>query len=106
MFAPKPLDHELVLLAWGKPGPDWLPWAAGADAAVFRLRDADQAFLRHRIDSVVIDLEAPLELPGHRMLAGQAVSRMHRHQPRPRERLLCAIPEVRLIPGIDRNRAS
>src|SRR5687767_15844749 len=70
----EPLDHELVLLTRGKAGAHRFPWAARADAAVFRLGDADQAFFRRRIDRMVVDRIAPLELPGNRMFA-RGVSR-------------------------------
>src|SRR5687767_1150850 len=69
VFAFEPLDHELVLLPRRKAGPHRFPGAACADAAVFRLGDADQAFLRRRIDRMVVDRVAPLELPGNRVLA-------------------------------------
>src|SRR5688500_17372864 len=81
VFAFEPLDHELVLLPRRKAGPDRFPGAARADAAVFRLGDADQAFLRHGIDRMVVDLIAPLKLPRHCMLARERVGLVHRHQP-------------------------
>src|SRR6478672_13567575 len=81
VFAFEPLDHELVLLARRESGPHRLPGAAGANTAVFRLRDPDQAFLRHRVDRMVVHLIAPLKLPRDRMFARQAVSLVHRHQP-------------------------
>ena len=56
MFPFEPLDHELVFLTRREPGPDWFPGPTGSDAAVFRLRDADQAFLRSCVDPVVVDL--------------------------------------------------
>src|ERR1700675_3186688 len=71
VFAFEPLDHELVLLAWRKPGPHRLPGPAGPDAAVFRLGDADEAFLRDVVDCMVVALVAPLEFPGDGVLAWQ-----------------------------------
>ena len=62
MLPSEPLDHELVLLAGGKSGPDRLPRPPRADAAVFRLRDAEETFFRDGIDPVGIDLESPLDL--------------------------------------------
>src|SRR6476620_12585572 len=78
VFAFEPLDHELVLLTRSEAGPDRFPWAASADAAVFRLGDADQAFFRRRIDRMVVDRIAPLELPGNRVLARERVGLVHR----------------------------
>src|SRR5206468_8937380 len=65
----EPLDHELILLTRRKPGPHRLPGPAGPDPAVFGLGDADQAFLRHRVDRMVVHLIAPLKLPGDGVLA-------------------------------------
>src|SRR5262245_32487290 len=81
VFAFESLDHELVLLTRGEAGSDRFPWPARPDAAVFRLADADQAFFRGRVDRMVIDGIAPLELPGNRMLARERVGLVHRHQP-------------------------
>ena len=105
MFAFEPLDHELVLLTGRKAGPDRFPRTSRPDAAVFRLGDADQAFLRHRVDRVVVDLIAPLELPGNRVFARQAVGLVHRHQPVPGKGLLGPVPEVGLIAGVHRDGA-
>src|SRR5881396_1030174 len=105
MLPLEPLEHELVLLGRGKARSYRLPWAPCPDAAVFRLRDADQALLRDRVHRMVVDAVPELELPADRVLAGQRVRLVHRHQPAPRERLLGSIPEVALIAGIDRNRS-
>ena len=104
MIALQPFDHKLVLLAGGEAGPDRFPGAPSADAAVFRLRNPDQTFLRHRIDRMVVHLIAKFELPAHRMLTRQGVQLLHGHQPVPRKGLLRPIPEVRLIAGIHGNR--
>src|SRR5438093_5944190 len=69
MLPLEPLEHELVLLGRGKARPHRLPWAPRPDAAVFRLRDADQALLRGRVDRMVVDRIPELELPGDRVLA-------------------------------------
>ena len=106
MFAFEPLDHELVLLARRKAGPHRLPGPAGPDAAVFRLGDADEAFLRDRVDRMVIDLVAPLELPGDGVLTRQRVGLVHRHQPVPGKGLLGPVPEVGLIARVHRDGAS
>src|SRR5678815_1829598 len=89
----EPLDHELVLLTRREAGPDRFPGPTCADTAVFRLGDADQALFRRRIDRMVIDRVAPLELPGNRMLARERVGLVHRHQPRPGKGLLRPVPE-------------
>ena len=106
MLAFEPLDHELVFLTRREAGPDRFPRTAGPDAAVFRLGDADQAFLRDRVDRVVVDLVAPLKLPGNRVLARERVGLVHRHQPVPGKGLLGPVPEVGLIAGVHRDGAS
>src|SRR5581483_509458 len=72
VLALEPLDHELVLLARGEARAHRFPWPPCADAAVFRLGDADEALLRRRVDRMVVDRVAPLELPGDSVLARQA----------------------------------
>ena len=106
VLAFEPLDHELILLARREAGPHRLPGPARPDAAVFRLGDPDQTFLRHRVDRMVVDLIAPLKLPGDRVLARQGVGLVHRHQPVPGKGLLRPVPEVGLIAGVHRNGAS
>src|SRR5437764_5119459 len=78
MLPLEPLDHELVLLAWGKARPHRLPRAPRPDPAVLRLRDADQALLRSCVDRMVVDRIAELELPGNRILARELVRLVHR----------------------------
>ena len=69
MITLQPFDHELILLAWRKPGPNRLPRSTSADAPVFRLGNADQTFLRRRIDRMVINRKAPFETPANRMFS-------------------------------------
>ncbi len=71
MVAFEPFDHELIFLTWRKPGPDWFPRPTATDAAVFRLGDTDETFLRHRIDRMVVHLVPKFKFPRHRMFAGE-----------------------------------
>ena len=57
----EPFNHELIFLTWRKPGPDRFPWTTATNATVFRLRDTDQTFFRHRIDRMVINFETPFK---------------------------------------------
>ena len=59
----QPFDHKLILLAWREPGPDRFPRPATADAAVFRLGNPDQTFLRCCVHRMMINFKAPLKLP-------------------------------------------
>src|SRR5947208_14393159 len=99
MLPLEPLEHELVLLGRGKARPHRLPWAPCPDAAVFRLRDADQALLRNRVHRMVVDAVPELELPADRVLAWQRARLVHWHQPASRERLLGPLPELAVIAG-------
>src|SRR5574337_1594191 len=103
MFAFEPLDHKFVLLPWCKAGPHRLPRPPSTDAAVLRLRDADETFLRHGIDRMVVDFKPPFKPEPVRIFTGQRVGLMHRHEPTARKGLLRPVPEVGLIAGIDRN---
>src|SRR6185437_12807488 len=105
MFAFEPLDHKLVLLAGREAGPHRFPRSSTPDAAVFRLGDTDETFLRHGIDRMVVDFEPPFKLEPVRTFARQRVGLMHRHEPTARKGLLCAVPEVGLVARIDRDGA-
>src|SRR6478752_2162318 len=88
MLAFEPLDHEFVFLSGREAGPHRFPRSPASDAAVFRLSDADETFLRHGIDCMVVDLKSPFKLEPVRTLPRERVGLMHRHEPTPCKRLL------------------
>ena len=69
----EPFDHKLILLAWSEPGANRFPRPTPTDAAIFRLRDADETFFRCGVNRVVVHLVTKFKLPCHRMFTRQGV---------------------------------
>src|SRR5512147_2654048 len=80
MLTLQPLNHELIFLTWREAGPDRFPRTTSADAAVFRLGNADETFLRYGIDRMVVDFEPPFKLERVSTFSRERISLMHRHE--------------------------
>src|SRR5262249_35238008 len=82
------------------------PDAPAAEAAVLGLGDPDQRLLRHRVDGVVVDVEA--EDIAHRpgLLVEQAVGLVHRRQPIAGDALMRPVAVAGLIARAGRQGAT